>query len=189
MFLVHAPQPPVRYFTCSPITPSPLPLPSCVLGSPIHRAQAAAVSSTKQVPSRHRYAHHRLLAADQWAAAAQPWSPSRSWTCLPKSLRGAGKGARALCFLFVIGCATASSDFFTCRHVTLFACSNGALPKTALTSAPQITKLVLELNELTGVPRELLLFTSLTELALGQNKLVSSRPLCPAFYLNLEPEP
>ncbi len=54
--------------------------------------------------------------------------------------------------------------------------SNGALPKTAVTAAPHVVKLVLELNELAAVPKEVLFFTSLQELLLGQNKLVLRLP-------------
>lgn len=50
--------------------------------------------------------------------------------------------------------------------------SNGSLSKSVVASAPQVLKLVLDLNELTAVPREVLFFTSITELSLGQNKLV-----------------
>jgi hypothetical protein len=57
--------------------------------------------------------------------------------------------------------------------------SNGALPKTAVTAAPHVVKLVLELNELAAVPKEVLFFTSLQELCLGQNKLVLRFPPTP----------
>jgi hypothetical protein len=67
--------------------------------------------------------------------------------------------------------------YATMRLLITHAClSNGALPKTAVTAAPHVVKLVLELNELAAVPKEVLFFTSLQELSLGQNKLVLRLP-------------
>ena len=49
-----------------------------------------------------------------------------------------------------------------------------------------LVKLVLELNELAAVPKEVLFFTSLQELSLGQNKLVLRLPPPP---FNTPPPP